>query len=249
MAIRLLAFLIAVCWSVVAVGQGAQFPPPPLLREMPRPEWAPPNLGPTKAGLPGAGMPGADPFALLENSNQIQTELGLTSKQLRNIHLAAVHNQGKLEELSHRLAGQSPEQMLEQIDEQRRETQAMIARELTAKQGDRLQQIMLQLEGPCMAIMDREIARHLGIRSDQGQLLAAACQNRSEQMRRAFKPPAPGDDFCAVAAENRGRVEQILLREDQGIAARLQPPQRAELTRMMGQKIELEPPIPPNCRR
>jgi hypothetical protein len=249
MAIRLLVFLIAVCWSVDAVGQGAQFPPPPLRPEMPRPEWAPPNLSPTKEGLPGTGMPGADPFQLLENSSQIQAELGLTSTQLRNIHLVAVHNQGKLEELSHRLAGQSPEQMLKQIDEQRRETKAMIARELTAKQNDRLQQIMLQLEGPCMAILDREIARHLGIGSDQGQSLATACQNRSKQMRRSFKPAAPGEDFCAVEAENHVRIEQIRLREDQDIAARLQPQQRAQLTRMMGQKIELEPPIPPNCRR
>ena len=205
--------------------------------------------GANRTGLPGAGMPGADPFQLLENSKQVQAELGLTPNQLRNLHLAAIHNQGNLEELSHRLEGESPDQMRAEIQDLRHTTQLMIERELTAKQRDRLQQIMLQLEGPCMAILDPEMARHLGIRPDQGQSLAAACQNKSEQMRRAFRPPARGEDFCSVMADNRDRIAPIRTRADQDITALLQPPQRAELVRMMGAKIDLAPPIPPNCRR
>ncbi len=250
MALRLLAFVVSIFWSVIAVADGLQLEPPLSRPEMPRPAWAPPNASRAiPGGLPGAGIPDADPFELLENSSQIQAELGLTSNQLQNIHQAAIHNQGKLEELSHRLAGESPEQMREQIEQQHRDTELMIARELNPKQRERLRQIMLQLEGPCMAIFDREAARHLRIGPEQGQSLAAACQNRLEQTRKAFKQVAPGENFCAAMAENRVRVEKIRLREDQDITARLQPEQQAELTRMMGIKIKLGPPTPPNCRR
>ncbi len=249
MTIRLWAILglaVAAFSSVGALAQDVQFPDPPRRPEMPRPEWAPPNPGP--GGLPGAEMPGADPFQLLENSKQVQAELGLTPNQLRNLHLAAIHNQGTLEELSHRWAGESRDQVRAEIQDQRHSTQLMIERELTAKQRDRLQQIMLQLEGPCMAILDPKIARQLGVRPDQGQSLAAACAKKSEQMRKAFKPPARGEDFCAVMAENRDRIGPIRARADQDITALLQPPQQAALIRMMGPKIHLEPPIPPNCR-
>ena len=126
-AIRLcacLSLLVGAFWSVASLAQGGPFPGPPSRPELPRPEWAAPNPGPSVAGLPGAGMPGADPFQLLENSKQVQVELGLTPHQLENIHLAAIHNQGRLEELSHRLGGESPEQMRAEIDDQRRTTQA-----------------------------------------------------------------------------------------------------------------------------
>ncbi len=250
MALRLLAFVGTLFWSVIALAEGLQLPPPPSRPEMPRPTWAPPNATRTiSGGLPGSGIPNADPFQLLENSSSVQAELGLTPNQLRNIHQAAIHNQGKLEELSHGLAGESPEQVREEIEQQQRDTELMIARELNPKQRERLREIMLQLEGPCMAIFDREAARHLRVGPEQGQSLAAACQNRFEQTRKAFKQVAPGEDFCAVMAENRVRIEKIRLREDQEITARLLPEQQAELTRMIGTKIKLAPPMSPNCHR
>jgi hypothetical protein len=210
---------------------------------MPRPAWAPPAEEP----IPGAAAPDADPIQLLQNSSQVQDELGLTPRQKQNIHLVAIHNQAKLEALSHRLEGQSPAQMRQQIDQERRNVQLMIWRELTPKQIARLQQIMLQLEGPCMAILDRQIAKHLQIGPDQGQKLGAACQRRSDEIRRAVKPAAPGENFCAIIGENRGRVKQIRQREDRVIVAQLQPEQQAQLVQMMGQPINLERPLPPDC--
>jgi hypothetical protein len=243
-----LGLAVMALWGTAALAQDVQFPPPPPRPEMPRPEWAPPDRGPMNAGLPGAEMPGADPFQLLENSKQVQAELGLTPHQLSNLHLAAVHVQDRLVELSQPRPGESKDQMRAEIQHQLHETNMMIERELTAQQRNRFQQIMLQLQGPCMAIMDPEIARQIGISPDQGQTLAGACAKKSEQMRSAFKPPAPGEDFCAAIAANQGRIEQIKARADEAITAQLQPPQQVALNRMMGPKINLEPPIPPNCR-
>jgi hypothetical protein len=257
MAIRLLAFVVAICWSVNALGlnalgqnalgqnalgQKGDLPPPPARPQMPRPAWAPPTGEP----IPGAAAPDADPLQLLENSSQVQAELGLTSHQKQNIHLVAIHNQSKLEALSHRLEGQSEAQMREQIDSERCNVQLMIWRELTPKQIVRLQQMMLQLEGPGMAILDRQIARHLQISPDQGQKLGAACQRRSEEVRRAVKPSAQGENSCTLTAENRSRVKQIRLREDRDIVAQLEPEQQAELIQLMGPKINLESPLPPD---
>jgi len=253
MAIRLLAFVLAICWSLNpfglyalgqnAPGQGVGLPPPPARPQMPRPAWAPPAQEP----IPGAAAPDADPVQLLENSGQVQNELGLTPHQKQNIHLVAIHNQAKLEALSHRLEGQSPAQMRQQIDQERRNVQLMIWRELTPPQIVRLQQMMLQLEGPCMAILDRQIARHLRIGPEAGQKLGAACQRRSDEIRQAVKPAAPGENFCAIVAENRDRVQQIRNREDRLIVAQLQPEQQAELIQLMGQPIKLERPLPPDC--
>jgi len=149
MAIRLLAFLVANCWFVNALGLNAlgknslgqnllakkgNLPPLPARGQMPRCAWAPP---PGDLIL-GAGAPDADPIQLLENSNQVQTELGLTSHQKQNIHLVAIHNQAKLEALSHPLEGQSKAQMREEIEKERRKVQLMIWRELTPKQIVRL---------------------------------------------------------------------------------------------------------------
>jgi hypothetical protein len=247
---RLWPFLAAgICWSVTALAQGVQFRGPPQRPEMPRPENAPPVQGPFGAGLPGGQMPGADPFQLLLNSKQVQADLGLTPHQLNNLLLAAAHNRDKLVESAHRRPGETADQMGAEVQDQRQSINLMIQRELTAQQRSRLQEIMLQLEGPCMAILEPETARRLGVTPDQGRTIAGACNKKSEQMRMAFKPVRPGEDVCALAAENRERIGQIRARADQEIVAMLPAKQRTALTQMMGQKIILDPPVPPNCLR
>lgn len=229
-----------------ALGQDRSFPDPPPRPEMPRPEFEQPD--PSIAGAPGAAMPGADPFQLLENSPQVQADLGLTEGQLRNLHLAASNFRSKLQELSHPKPGESPDQARAAIQEHLQSTRLMIQRELNPKQLDRLQQIMLQLEGPCLAILDPKLGQQLGFSATQARTLNDACQHRSQEMRSAFHPPAPGQDFCASAASNRERIGAIRARADANITAMLQPQQQTALTQMMGPKINLEPPIPPNCR-
>lgn len=249
MAIRVwvwLSLAAVVFTSGNALGQDRAFPEPPRLPEMPRPDFQLP--GSAIAQVPGAGMPGADPFQLLENSREVQADLGLTQDQLKNLHLAALNFRNKLQELSRPRPGETPEQMHYAIQQHILTTRAMIARELTASQLDRLQQIMLQLEGPCLAILDPQIGQKLGLSSGQSQELSGACQKRSEEMRSAFKPPAPGEDICAAAASNRDRIGAIRARADVNITALLQPAQQTALDQLMGRKIKLDPPIPPNCR-
>jgi hypothetical protein len=246
MAIRLwpcLVLAVGAIWNIAAFAQGGPFPPSSR-PELPPPGFGPPPGGPIGAGMPGAAMPGADPLQLLLNSGQVQAELGLTPHQLQNLNEVAAHNRNKLEEVQPGRSDQTP------IDLQReRETiNLMIQRELNDNQRKRLDEIMLQLEGPCMAIMDRQIARKLGISPDQGPILAKACEGKHEQIRSAFKPPSRGEDPCSAMAENRARIEQIRARADHDITAMLRPEQQSELAVMMGQKIHLEPPMPPNCR-
>jgi hypothetical protein len=194
--------------------------------------------------MPGAAMPGADPLHLLLNSREVQAELGLNAHQLQNLNQVAIHNTNKLEEMQ----GGRPNQAPTALQDERQTINLMIQRELNDKQRKRLDEIMLQLEGPCMAIMDSQLAQHLRVGPDQQSVLSKACERKTEQMRSAFTPPARGQDPCSAMAENRARIGQIRARADDDITAMLQPRQQAELTRMMGQKIHLEPPTPPNCR-
>jgi hypothetical protein len=194
--------------------------------------------------MPGAAMPGADPLHLLLNSREVQAELGLTPHQLQNLNEVAIHNINKFEEMPGGRADQKPTA----LQDERQTIKLMIQRDLNDKQRKRLDEIMLQIEGPCMVIMDTQIAQHLGVSPDQGSILFKACERKTEQMRNAFRPPARGEDPCAAMAENRARIGPIRARADDDITAMLQPQQRAELSRMMGQKIHFEPPIPPNCR-
>jgi len=241
-----LSLAVVVFTSGNVLGQDRPFPEPPRLPEMPRPDFQMP--GASIAEAPGAGMPGADPFQLLENSREVQADLGLTKDQLRNLHLAALNFRNKLQELSHPRPGETPQEVHDAIQQHILTTRAMIARELTTSQLDRLQQIMLQLEGPCLAVLDPQIGQKLSLSSGQSQALSDACQKRSEEMRSAFKPPAPGEDFCASAASNRDRIGAIRAREDANITALLRPTQQTALDQLMGRKIKLDPPIPPNCR-
>lgn len=199
------------------------------------------------AEVPGGGMPGSDPFELLENSKTVQADLGLTPHQLENLHIASRNFHTELADLMRPQPGISPEEQRARIQQHIANTRGMIARELSSEQLHRLQQIMLQIEGPCLAIMDTEVEHNLGLSSDQQRSLAAACQQRNNDMLRAFRPPAPGEDFCTAMSRNRDRISALRARADEHIISMLDPAQRATLTRMKGVILHLEPPIPPNC--
>ncbi len=213
---------------------------------LPRPEWQPP--GPMMTQAPGAGMPGADPFEMLENSRKVQADLGLTPQQLEKLHIASGNFHSELAQLLYPQPGVSPEQQRAAIQQHVANTRALIAQVLMPAQLHRLQQIMLQIEGPCLATLDSQVAHNLGLNVDQAEALSAACRGRDDKMRSAFRPPAPGENFCAAMAKNRDRIGKIRAHADQDIVAMLQPSQRIELKRMMGTPIHLNPPMPPNCR-
>jgi len=204
--------------------------------------------GPMIGEVPGAELPGADPFQLLLNSFEVQHELQLTKDQLDRLQLAARNFRTQIQALAAPRPGVSQDQARAAIAAQMMDTRAMIARELTPEQLARLQQIVLQLEGPCLAMADAQIGQRLSLTDDQWHQLGAVCSTRMQQMRGSFQPVAPGQDECQVAASNRDRIEVIRARSDDQALAVLTPRQRAQFAGMQGRHINLEPPIPPDCR-
>lgn len=220
-------------------------PPPPPRGMMPRQQDAMP--GPSAGEAPGGGLPGADPFQLLVNSFEVQRDLGLTRAQLANLQLAGRNFRTQMEDLASPRPGVPPEQARALMAQHMAGTRAMIARELTPEQLARLQQILLQIEGPCMAAADRQLGQHLGLGGEQERRVGQACQARLEQMRAAFRPPGPGLDPCQAAAGNRERIERIRARADEQVISLFSPQQRAQFAAMQGRRLPLEPPMPPGC--
>jgi hypothetical protein len=204
--------------------------------------------GPLIGEVPGAELPGADPFQLLLNSFEVQHELKLTQDQLHRLQLAARNFRTQAQALTSPSPGSPPERTHTAIEIQMMDTRAMIARELQPEQLARLQQIMLQLEGLCLAIADSQIGQSLGLLDDQWHRLRTVCEDRMQQMRASFQPMAVGQDECQVAANNRARIEAIRAKSDEQALAVLSPRQRAQLEGMQGRHMNLEPPVPPECR-
>jgi Spy/CpxP family protein refolding chaperone len=95
---------------------------------------------------------------------------------------------------------------------------------------------------------DAQIGQRLSLTDDQWHQLGAVCSARMQQMRASFQPVPPGQDECRAAAGNRDRIEVIRARSDDQALAVLTARQRAQFTGMQGRRINLEPPIPPECR-
>jgi hypothetical protein len=221
-------------------------PDPPPRGMMPRQQGEMP--GPLIGQAPGAELPGADPFQLLLNSFEIQHELGLTQSQLDRLQLASRNFRTQMQALTTPQPGVSPDQARAAIGQQMMDTRAMIARELLPEQLARLQQIVLQIEGPCLAMADVQVGQRLNLTDGQWHQLGAVCDARIQQMRAAFQPAPPGADQCKVIAINRDRIEDIRTRSDGQALALFSPQQRAQLAGMQGRRLKLEPPTPPECR-
>jgi len=179
---------------------------------------------------------------------EIRRSRGLTQQQIANLRLAARNFLTQMQELMAPRPGVPPEQARAAMQQQAEQTRPMINRELTPQQIARLQQILLQIEGPCMAVREPEMLRQLGLTpAEQGQA-GVACRERGAQMRAAFHPPAPGEEPCQAASENRIRIERIRSDTDRKVLALFSPAERSKFAAMQGRHIDLEPPMPPGCR-
>jgi len=248
MARRLRVGLVGMALLLAASAQAQPVPSnaPPPRGMLPRQQEEMP--GSLIGEAPGGGLPGADPFQLLVNSVEVQQELRLTQAQLERLQLAARNFRTQMQALTTPQPGASMDQARAAVAEQMMDTRAMIARELAPEQLARLQQIMLQLEGPCLSTVDVQIGQHLGLTDQQWRELRAVCSARTQQMRVAFQAPAPGLDECQVAASNRDRIERIRSRSDEQALALFSPQQRTQFAVMQGRHLNLEPPIRPECR-
>ena len=221
-------------------------PDPPPRGMLPRQQGEMP--GPLIGEAPGAELPGADPFQLLLNSFEIQQELRLTRGQLDRLQLAARNFRTQMQALIMPQPGVATDQARAAIGQQMMDTRAMIARELMPEQLARLQQIVLQIEGPCLAMADVQVGQRLSLTDEQWRQLGAVCNARIQQMRAVFQPSAPGLDQCKVIASNRDRIEGIRASSDGQALALFSPLQRTQFAGMQGRHLNLEPPMPPECR-
>src|SRR5260370_30949748 len=97
---HLFAVLRAIAAIVIVNTAVAQERPAPPSREMmPRPEGQAP--GSMMSDVPGAQMPGADPYHLLENSSEVQKDLGLTKDQLARLNRASRNFRTRHQDLSY----------------------------------------------------------------------------------------------------------------------------------------------------
>src|ERR1700682_4199434 len=130
---RLFAVLGAVAAIAIADSGVAQERPAPPPREMmARPEGQAP--GSMMSDAPGAQMPGADPFQLLENSTEVQSDLGLTKDQLARLNRASRNFRTRLQDLSSPKPGAPKDLARAEIDRHVQDSRGMIARELTPTQ-------------------------------------------------------------------------------------------------------------------
>ncbi|WP_407166081.1 hypothetical protein [Bradyrhizobium sp. ORS 111] len=231
-------------FGVECVAQERLGQSPPARQILPRPEFGLPD---SSMPVPGSQMPGADPFQLLENSEEVQADLGLTRDQIARLNRASRNFRTTLQELSVAKPGVSPEAQRAAVERHVRDTRGMIARELTPAQLGRLQQIMLQLEGPCLAVIDQAVAEQLKLNRFQQEAIGRACETRSAQMKRAFVAAPPGASYCTTMVDNRRRVEAIRVQADQQILALLESTQKDMFTRLIGKKLKLTAPMPPEC--
>ncbi len=192
-------------------------------------------------------MPGADPLQVLANSFEVQHDLGLNPHQMENLQLASRNFLTQMQELLPRLSSMPPDQARAAMDDQMGKTRLMINRELTPEQLNRFQQILLQIQGPCSAVTDPAAGHTLALSGQQQQQIGAVCEQRGEQMRASFQPPAPGQDPCKAAADNRDRLTRVRSEDDRQVLALFTAEQRQQFTLMQGRVLSLEPPMPPNC--
>jgi hypothetical protein len=234
----IVAFLL---WACLTPSAFAQAIPPQDRVQLPPNEFAPPGAGSNDA--PGGMMPGADPFMLLENNRQVQVDLGLSEDQIRRLSHSGQLFRSQLQELARATNVSSKAEIERQIWTSR----DTIVHLLTPEQLQRLQQIMLQIHGPCLAISDTHFSQDLGLSEMQLQKMVATCRQVTMNMREAFRPPPSGEDPCLTLRTNRAQLEQLRTEGQARVVALLSAPQQRRLQEMQGRKLTLEPVMPPQC--
>jgi hypothetical protein len=166
---------------------------------------------------------------------------------LNGLRKAARNFYTTLQELSQPRPGVSAEKAQADLQAHLIETKGMIARELHSEQLVRLRQIILQLEGLCFVTTERELESELNLTPEQDRAITKTCQMRAAEMRDAFRPPRTAEEFCIAVAANRDRIKHIRESSEQNLMSLLSPEQGAIFEQMVGKRLPLEPPRPPEC--
>jgi len=242
---HLVPYLALLGWLLSAPAAGQFLPPdqsaPPraLVQRPPFPPAGPRPGG----GPPGYSLPAADPLRLLANSPAVQKELALTEEQIRRLQ----ETEQRFREAQERLARESSPAERAALAQQVRAQGSAIDQILQLKQLQRLQQIMLQQSGPCLAIHDPYFISKMALTAAQTKEIQAICRRMMQDMRQFGRTAGKGN--CRQALAERTRAERLQLQTRVHIESLLSPSQRQQLAKLEGAPIRLEPQLPPACRQ
>lgn len=202
--------------------------PSPPREMMPRPEGKAP--GSMIPDVPGPQSLGADSFYLLENSIEVQKNLGLAKDQLARLNPASRNFRTRLQDLSDPKPTVTQEWTRTEIESHMQDARGMIARELTPIRLARIQQIILQLEGPCLAVIDQPVGQRPSLTDQQNQAITRACHVRTVQMREAFQPQSAVSNFCATMQVSAITSSRFGVAPTTKLLALLEPSQKGNVS-------------------
>ncbi|HID30287.1 MAG TPA: hypothetical protein EYP19_09815 [Desulfobacterales bacterium] len=204
-------------------------------------------------------VPGADPYHLLLYSTEVKEELGLTKGQIHRLIRA---DRGFFSRLSFSAdpvvpdPGRNlpPEQSIiektEQFNRHIEKTKGVIATVLTERQTRRLQQITLQINGPCIFLTDQELAVPLRITPDQATQVNRLCRRLTNQMRADARRETEGSsrtERCMAFRAKRERMKQLRMDTEQHIFDLFSNKQKALYASLVGAPFWLDPEKGPPC--
>lgn len=204
---------------------------------------------PAPGEAPGGGRPNADPMEMLINSAELQAELKIEPDQLSHLKSIAHEFRSRQFELLQQLQA-GPEKARAAraaLDAHMEMGRAMIARVLKRRQLDRLQQIMMQVGGACLALRDENVSQALSIDPSQMRRIMAACQ----KMQQAGAPIPAGvgpREACAAMRQAKEAYDAVRGQVEAEMATILSGGQTAALHAMEGEPFAMTPPAPPGCQ-
>ncbi len=231
-------YLMFLGWSLSMAAVG-QFLPP----DQNPPPFRPPLSARPVPGPPGAHPPEADPLRLLINSPAVQRELALTEEQIRRLQ----QTEQQFRKVQEHFARNSSAAERAALAQRVRAQGGAIDQILQPKQLQRLQQIMLQQWGPCLAIHDPYFISKMALTAAQTKEIQAICRRMAQDIRQLGRNVGKGS--CRQALAERIRAERIQLQTQVHIESLLSQSQRQQLAALEGEPITLEPRLPPVCRQ
>jgi len=215
-------------------------------------EWNGPPGGQVPPGFDTV-LPGADPYHLLMHSRKVQNELGLTKDQLHRLFRAdrdfrtGMRDVGNPQDAA--ASDGDPTIQRGPIEQHLQKTKGVIAKVLTPVQIRRLQEITFQINGPCVVLMDTQLAGPLRLMSEQQDRVKTLCSEMAAQMR-ATRNELNGMDAveqCAMLKEIRQKMQQLRQDTNRRITDLFSEAQAASYARLIGKPFVLDPNEGPPC--
>jgi hypothetical protein len=203
-------------------------------------------------GLPGAGgMPGGAPRGMFAMGGQsspvmillapsVQKELKLTEEQKNKAYALAKTSGQKGRDLAQAMSfgggNANPQAMMQATWKLRQENDQAIAGILNAKQKERLDQIVLQAEGP-LAVARPEIAAKLRLNDNQNEYVQGIMMQMRRELFMAMRQGAAAGQFDPTQA----RAMATKLREGavQEISKVIDRKQKAAFNKMLGEPFDV----------